>query len=112
MPIYDFECTLCNKISEAIVPVDVNEIICPKCKTGDALKIFKGTKFIPFKPYVEYNLGEEPVEIKSKSHLEQELRKRGLVMDNRPIGVSSSKTPRAKLREKAKKAREYINATS
>ena len=110
MPLYDFKCEKCSHKFEEIVNIDISSTACPKC--GDvALKVFSGTRFVPFRPYVEYNIGDTPIEITSKGQLERELKTRGLAIDNRPIGLNSSKTKRSELRRKAEKAKEFLNAT-
>lgn len=37
MPIYQFDCEVCEKSVDEIVPVGTKEIVCPKCG-GKALK--------------------------------------------------------------------------
>jgi len=76
MPMYDFKCKVCGLVFERIVNSNICEFECPVC-FDIAEKIFSGTKFIPFKPYIETNLGDKPVEIKSKKQLRQECNKCG-----------------------------------
>jgi len=78
MPIYDFKCEKCQKITEAIAPIVYSGQQYITCECGYiAYRIFSGTHFIPFKPYIETNLGDEPVEIKSKKELRKECNKVG-----------------------------------
>lgn len=76
MPIYDFECPCCKLVFERIVNSNICEYECPVC-LGVAHKIFSGTKFIPFKSYIETNLGDQPVEIKSKKELRKKCNEVG-----------------------------------
>ena len=75
MPIYDFECRVCKSIFEEIVHPDRKFAMCKCGHTAE--KIFSGTHFVPFKPYIETNLGDEPIEIKSKKQLRRECEKVG-----------------------------------
>ncbi len=108
MPIYDFQCGDCHKIFENLGKAHLESCHCPECG-GIAKKIFSGTRFVPFKPYVEYDLGPKPVEITSKKQLEKELKSRGLMMDNRPQKLTHNKK-REEVRKKAEKAKEFLNA--
>ena len=75
MPLYDFKCTMCQKEFESIEKVGAEYTICLCGRIAN--KIFSGTKFIPFKPYVETNLGDEPILIDNPKKLRQECNKVG-----------------------------------
>jgi len=77
MPIYDFYCPICLYNFESIEKIGTEVTSCPCCRYGNVEKVFSGTRFVPFKPYVEENLGDKPVEIKSKKQLRQECNKVG-----------------------------------
>jgi len=75
MPLYDFECEICGSIFESVEKIGADYTICNCGRL--AHKIFSGTRFVTFKPYIETNLGDKPVEIKSKKQLRQECNKVG-----------------------------------
>jgi putative FmdB family regulatory protein len=87
MPLYDAFCKKCKVTWEHWVAsvrlLPSNPPICPTCgKKGKRLLgsgakyKFKSGDF--FEPYIEEDLGPEPVLIKSKEHLFKECRERGL----------------------------------
>lgn len=86
IPLYDFECkdhgikeNVWAKMDEAV-----------KCDCGKVMeRLITATRIQgDIEPYVEYNMGHEPVYIKSRQHYYQELKKRGLhnVDDTRSPG--------------------------
>lgn len=85
MPVFAYRCPHCghqfdeffhSREDGAIVP-------CPSCGLACKRLLGSGTKYkfalgSFFEPYVEEDLGDEPVLIKSPEHFKQECEKRGL----------------------------------
>jgi len=82
MPTYDYECSYCNLIFDATVPiVKRNEVRCPQC--GRLAKRLVGVPAVHiFKPYVHPNLDIKPVRIESRKQEKEEFAKRGLINGN------------------------------
>lgn len=80
MPLYDFSCSACGgQQNDIVARPDENSKPCPSC--GKAM-----TRLLPipnvqsdYEPWVDDNLGHEPVYVKSRRHHKQLLRERGLV---------------------------------
>ncbi len=98
MPLYDFKCRKCKKVSEFVRPSNFNIATCPTC-SGIADKQFPMTKFSPPRPFVCYDLGDEPVKVNNLKHLERECRKRGLDYEIGPTKY----TKRERIKDKLKK---------
>jgi putative FmdB family regulatory protein len=45
MPIYEFKCDVCGKVTERISKVDYDMISCPDCDFGMARRIISKTSF-------------------------------------------------------------------
>ena len=75
MPIYEYACKKCGKREEKI-----NTISChasgPIC-CDETMRQVYGSYYVhsDFKPYVDHNMGEKPVVVKSKQHRKQLMKK-------------------------------------
>src|SRR5574343_57959 len=85
MPLYEFECQKCGRVHELILPSsesEKKEVPCESC-AGGAVRILCSP---PRKtdcgdnsyPYVEENMGPEPILLESSAHRRAELKRRGL----------------------------------
>lgn len=79
MPIYDYSCREHGSF-EVIHPVPERRgpKRCPRCGALSRPLVSEGVQIATFKPYVEYNLGHEPVRVTSAKQLEREAEARGL----------------------------------
>jgi putative FmdB family regulatory protein len=79
MPRYDFTCSAHGRVEDLIARWDEYEKPCPEC--GQPM-----TRLLPIpniapdiQPFLDENLGHEPVYVKSRRHHKQLLKDRGLV---------------------------------
>ena len=81
MPLYDFDCPACGTQKDIVAHPDEREMSCPVC-TATMTRLFPtswGT--IPdIEPYVDENMGKDPIYIRSRRHKKEMLREKGLVM--------------------------------
>lgn len=93
MPCYDYKCKICGRINtefiHSISKVDETIIECSVCREPMKRMLNLGVKMqVPvghfFEPYMEEDLGDDPVQINSFNHLEAEARKRGLGLRKMP----------------------------
>ncbi len=98
MPTYDYKCNdpKCNTKYEeyirSISQVDKYVSACPICGGQGHRLINQNVRYqiasgAFFEPYVETDLGPEPVPIRSVDHLQEECRKRGLGCKKMPPKV-------------------------
>ena len=80
MPLYDYSCTKCGKVSDIIASVVDTELPCPKCE-GIMTRLFSFRVNIQpdLEPYVDEHMGHEPVYVKSKQHRRELMKERKLV---------------------------------
>lgn len=100
MPLYNYRCPDCGyefeEFIHSISKVDETLVNCPQCLTKAARLLNPGTKYQIatgnfFEPYMETDLGPEPVLIKSVDHLRKECEARGLGCRKMPPKVVDSK---------------------
>lgn len=79
MPIYDVECESCGKTFENVW-AGVHEVT--TCPCGAPMKRLLGpTSVSPdLEPYLDDNLGQRPIWIKSRQHRDRILKDRGLAI--------------------------------
>ena len=87
MPLYDYRCPGCGDVDSefihSISQVDEIVVLCSKCGSQKNKMMNVGVKMQTstghfFQPYMEHDLGPDPVQINSVDHLQEECRKRGL----------------------------------
>jgi hypothetical protein len=76
MPIYDLRCPDGHEKNDVWAKID--EVI--KCECGKVMeRLITAPTIIPdWEPYLEENMGNEPVMIQSRQHYREELKKRDL----------------------------------
>lgn len=97
MPFYDYKCCLCTTTREVVRSITSEEIrpMCPCCQC-EMQRVFNN-RGIMFRekgifPYIDHNLGHEPVKISSRDQWKREMKQRGL----RPYEPSSETLHRVK----------------
>ena len=76
MPIYCYQCEACGNTFEAWARIDERmETRCPSC-TAKCKMLITCFNSKVFNEYVEENIGDKPIVIKSTRHLKDELKKR------------------------------------
>lgn len=80
MPIYEFECENCGAREEIISSIeDKPEIIgCKECYCNANSIISFTANRKEWNPYIDDNLGDEPVLVKSREHRRELMKKAGL----------------------------------
>lgn len=78
---HDYECESCKSLFEALVEVEQREVVCPVCREGRAVRVYKvfGTMLGKSKgkfPYFDTQLG---ITLESSQHRDRVARERGLV---------------------------------
>ncbi len=81
MPAYDYECPACGEIAERILPIDLrlDSQMCQKC--GQRMNKLVTTRYNvvgDLDPYLDENLAEEPVYVKSKQHRQALMQEHGV----------------------------------
>jgi putative FmdB family regulatory protein len=79
MPIYDFLCPQCGKVLDVYAKMDEREKIHSCGSTMTRLLSLGVNAIQDIQPYMDENLGPEPVYIRSRRHQRDELKRRGLV---------------------------------
>ena len=71
MPLYSYKCKQCGKIKDKHNRIDDHKNG-PEC-CGEIMRQVLGLNFVhgDFQPYVDHNLGPQPVVVKSKQHRRQ-----------------------------------------
>ena len=80
MILYEYKCTLCAKITEALREIE-DRNNCPPCEkcAGETKKIIsKSTVHSDFTPYIDDNIGTEPTWVESKKHRKELMKKNGV----------------------------------
>ena len=79
MPLYDYECIRCGNVQEEIMRSNEEEnILCIKCGR-ETKRLISTPTYKDFVPYVDENLGPEPVRITCPGQKKRLLRERGLI---------------------------------
>ncbi|MHC1625554.1 MAG: FmdB family zinc ribbon protein [Methermicoccaceae archaeon] len=95
MPVYEYECKKCGQVMECVSKIKEKPAWIP-CMCGYIAKpiISKVADMkADWEPYIDENLGDEPVEVRGRGHRRELMKKAGLEE------VSYSKN-RAEIREK------------
>lgn len=71
MPIYEYRCPTCGKLAEQFNCMD-NHKNGPIC-CGEVMRQKLGSYYVhgDFQPYVDHNMADKPVVVKSKQHRKQ-----------------------------------------
>ena len=80
MPRYDFTCSMHGRVDDLIARSDEYSKPCPEC--GQAMtRLLPIPAIIPdYEPWIDENLGHNPVYVTSRRHHKQLLKERGLVI--------------------------------
>lgn len=77
-PIYDFKCPDCGVIPNVWAKMDESYTKCPKCGILTQRLISPANVSPDMKPYLDPNLGHEPVYVESRQHRKRLMKERGL----------------------------------
>ena len=78
MPIYDYECSACGSIVDVWAGIEETEKL--HCCGNWMRRLISAPNINPdFEPYMDENLGPDPILVKSKQHRRQLMSERGLV---------------------------------
>ena len=80
MPIYDYQCKNCGKVPDIRAGIYDTEASCPYCHTT-MNRLFSPPKNIicDIEPFLDENMGHEPVYVRSRREHKRLLKERGLV---------------------------------
>ncbi len=76
MPSYDFKCEKCGNQEE--LWMKVSEYKKPSCCGQEMKRIFSYAVVKDVDPYVDYDIGDKPVVVKSKQHRKELMKKFGV----------------------------------
>lgn len=77
MPLYEYECLECGKEFDRFKKIDERfSVYCPNCGFSNCKLLISKSNCKVFHDYIEHNIGEKPIHIKSSRHLKDELKKR------------------------------------
>ena len=81
MPIYDWSCPCCGIVEDVASSIAKKTIPCPNCSCF-MTRLFSPPKNIicDIEPYLDDNIGHDPIFVKSKRHKRELLKERCLVM--------------------------------
>jgi len=82
MPVYEYECNECGRISEIFCKIKEKPvgILCKECGKYARAIISKPQDVLPaWDEYFDENLGHEPILIKGRRHRKELMKERGLV---------------------------------
>jgi putative FmdB family regulatory protein len=82
MPYYDHSCSVCGKVEERFAHIDDTSVVCECGATMIRLFSPPSAFHMDIEPYVDYNLGPEPIRIESRKHLNEMLKRTGAVQKN------------------------------
>ncbi len=78
MPLYDYECPTCGVFLDIWAGIDETDLQCGECH-HPMTRLISATRINPdIEPYLEHNMGDNPVWIKSRQHYYEEMSARGL----------------------------------
>jgi putative FmdB family regulatory protein len=76
MPLYDYECLECGKTFDKFKKVeDRFSVYCPNCGFSNCQLLISKVNCKVFHDYIEHNICEKPIHIKSTRHLRDELKR-------------------------------------
>lgn len=80
MPIYEYECELCKKVTEKIYSISEKPdfVQCPSCLNVAKNIIGGGADRREWNSYIDDNLGDEPVLVESREQRRSLMKKNGL----------------------------------
>ena len=80
MPIYTYQCSKCGKEIEEVRKMKDHALEKP-CECGGVFKQVMSWTYIAedFEPYIDENLGPDPIYVKSKRHRRELMARAGLV---------------------------------
>jgi putative FmdB family regulatory protein len=72
MPVFDFECSDCKGVHEAIVGTiaDPDAKNCPACGSANIRKLITGFAFHPEQQFADYSPGEKQMALQNKKYIE------------------------------------------
>lgn len=79
MPLYDFKCRECRTVTDRFASIDTREV---RCECGGTAERIISTSYRvhgDIEPYVDENITDKPVLVKSKKHRARLLEKYGLI---------------------------------
>lgn len=76
MPLYDFRCEKCGKKSEIFMRMA--EYTRARCCEQEMQRVYSYAVVPDLKPYVDQNLSEKPVYVRSKKHRQELMRNAGV----------------------------------
>ena len=76
MPLYDYECE-CGKITERFGKINETNILCECGKQANRI-ISRPSVICDLEPYLEENICDKPIWIKSKKHRKQLMKENGV----------------------------------
>jgi len=77
MPLYDYKCLECGKTFDSFRKVEERmTVYCPECGFTNCEQLLTTFNSKVFHDYIEHNIGENPIHIKSSQHLKDELKRR------------------------------------
>lgn len=79
MILYEYKCLKCDKITNKFRDIEDRDN-CPQCECGGETKkiISKSKVHGDFMPYLDENIGDEPVWIESKQHRKKVMKENGV----------------------------------
>lgn len=80
MPLYDWDCPTCGKVENVAAGMLERKKTCPVCASLMTRRFSFNVNISPdYEPYMDENLGPEPILVKSRQHRRELMRERGLV---------------------------------
>jgi putative FmdB family regulatory protein len=82
LPVYDWSCPNCGQVNDVFAHMDDTTTTCQCGATMTRLFSPPSAFHMDIEPYVDYNLGPEPIRIESRKHLNEMLKRTGAVQKN------------------------------
>lgn len=77
--IYECKCDECGRLEDIVRSVDDRDKDLPYCCSKQMRRIISGYRVVSdLEPYLDENLGEKPVWVKSKKHRERLMKEAGV----------------------------------
>jgi len=92
MPLYDFRCDEHGEFEDVWAKAD-ESVQCGECSRYMTRLISAPYVSPDLEPYLEHNIGSDPIWIKSRQHRAEELYKRGLNIANDTSGRINNSEP-------------------